>query len=129
MQSEWLLRAWLLFNSRFAARRLSKERAPGTIWLGAGLGSDSLGSLVDRIEAAMAKLGFRREGRSFHPHLTLGRVRGGGPANRALGKLLLANAGFEAGQVEIAETIVFSSELHPTGPTYKALCRAKLGAT
>ena len=32
------------------------------------------------VEAALGKLGFRKEHRRFEPHLTLGRVRSGGPA-------------------------------------------------
>jgi 2'-5' RNA ligase len=101
---------------------------PGAVWLGGGDGTERMAELADRIEGAMRKLGFPREGRRFQPHLTLGRVRGGGPAIQALAELLRQHADFQAGRTEIDEVVIFSSELHPSGPTYEALCRVPLGS-
>ncbi len=111
------------------AARFSKERAPRD-----NLARRRLGERQSRQPGRSHRGGHGQAGLSAgrpqlsspsHPRPRPGRR----PGQPGVGKLLLANAGFEAGQVEIAETIVFSSELHPTGPTYKALCRAKLGAT
>ena len=54
---------------------------PRTVWLGAGDGAEPMVVLHDRVEAALAKLGYREEHRRFQPHLTIGRVRGAGPAS------------------------------------------------
>jgi 2'-5' RNA ligase len=83
-------------------------------------------ALQERLEKPLAKLGFRKEPRRFEPHLTIGRVRNGGPAMLALGELLRQQADFEAGRTRVAELVVFSSQLGPQGPTYEALSRAPL---
>ena len=99
---------------------------PRTIWLGIGAGERELAALARRIESALEKLGFAREARGFHGHLTLGRVRRPSPALAALTPLLQDKADFEAGLTPIDEVVVFSSQLSPAGPTYEALSRAPL---
>jgi len=84
-------------------------------------------ALHDAIEDALTKLGFSKDRRRYRPHLTIGRVRRGGPGVRELGLLLQAKADFAAGWLSVRETVVFSSQLQPTGPVYEALGRAKLG--
>jgi 2'-5' RNA ligase len=103
---------------------------PKTVWLGAGGGQEPMIALHGAVEAALGKLGFRKEHRRFEPHLTLGRVRSGGPAVASLGQLLCQQADFHAGACHVGEVVVFSSELTPAGPVYAALGRASLkGAT
>ncbi|MGA2031710.1 MAG: RNA 2',3'-cyclic phosphodiesterase [Thermoguttaceae bacterium] len=101
-------------------------RRPRTLWLGGGRGREQMIALQERLEKPLAKLGFRKEPRRFEPHLTIGRVRNGGPAMLALGELLRQQADFEAGRTRVAELVVFSSQLGPQGPTYEALSRAPL---
>ena len=60
---------------------------PRTVWLGAAAGGESMVMLHDRVEAELAKLGYREEHRRFQPHLTIGRVRGTGPGIAELGTL------------------------------------------
>lgn len=100
-------------------------RRPRTIWLGT---EDDLTmrALHQHLEARLQKLGFRKDGRRFHAHLTLGRVRRGGPAMAELGRLLQEHAAFEAGTAPIVELVLFASHLSRTGPTYEPLGRAKL---
>jgi len=100
---------------------------PRTVWLGAGEGEDEMVALHDAVEAPLAKLGFRREHRRFHPHVTLGRVRRGGPGLAELGRRLVDSAEFSAGVVRVTEVVVFSSELTRTGPVYEVLGRGRLG--
>ncbi len=99
---------------------------PKTIWLGTGRGQAQMIALHGAVEAALSKLGFRKEHRRFEPHLTLGRARSGGPAVTELGQMLRGQADFQAGVGHVAEVVVFSSELQPTGPLYAALGRARL---
>lgn len=99
---------------------------PRTLWLGAGPGGEGLVALAEAVEIAMTKIGFRREGRRFEPHLTIGRVRNGGAPQEALGELLAENVDFHGGSMEVDEVVLFSSELRPDGPIYEALERAEL---
>jgi 2'-5' RNA ligase len=102
-------------------------RRPRTVWLGVGRGAEAMVALHERIERALAPLGFRREGRRFRPHLTLGRVREGGQGMAELARLLAEQTDFAAGAMEVDEVVVFSSTLDRTGPTYEALATCPLG--
>jgi 2'-5' RNA ligase len=100
---------------------------PRTVWLGVDRGAEELASLHKAIEKALAKRGFPKEGRRFHPHLTLGRVRRGGTPQRELGRLIRENEAFDGGSADIDEVVVFASFLDKSGPTYQPLGRARLG--
>ena len=102
-------------------------RRPRTVWLGIGQGSHQIVALNERIEPPLAKLGFRKEARRFQPHLTIGRVRRGGPVVAELGRLIAEHDDLEIGRSHVREAIVFSSQLDRSGPTYEALARAPLG--
>jgi RNA 2',3'-cyclic 3'-phosphodiesterase len=99
---------------------------PRTVWLGAGAGAEQMVVLHDRVEAALAELGYREEHRRFQPHLTIGRVRGAGPGIAELGKLLERHADAPVGHMTVRRVTVFSSELLPAGPVYEVLGSAEL---
>jgi len=100
---------------------------PRTVWMGVERGVAELESFQTGIEKALAKLGYRKEARRFHPHLTLGRVRRGGAAVRDLGRLIRDNEQFDGASASINKVLVFASFLDKTGPTYNVLGRAPLG--
>jgi RNA 2',3'-cyclic 3'-phosphodiesterase len=100
---------------------------PRTVWLGLERGAQELSELALTLEEMLADLGYPKEDRSFHPHLTLGRVRNAGPALKELTHFIRENAEFDAGVTEVREVIVFASHLDRAGPTYEALGRAPLG--
>jgi 2'-5' RNA ligase len=77
------------------------------------------------IEAELEKLGFHPEDRDFTAHLTIGRVRFV-PRGDELPRKLEQERDFPAGTMGVAEVVVFSSQLGPTGPTYTPLRRAPL---
>lgn len=99
---------------------------PRTIWLGAGQGADRLAALHASIDDALAPLGFRRESRPFTPHVTLGRVGRTGHAGPEVVERLTTLADFDGGVMEVAEAIVYASDLSRDGPTYTVLARAPL---
>jgi 2'-5' RNA ligase len=109
------------------AGAFANARRPRTLWLGSGSGEEEMVVLHKHIEGVLAKLGFRKEHRRFHPHLTIGRVRRGGPGVAELGQLIEQHADFLAGRVKVSQVVVFSSQLGRSGPTYETLSRAKLG--
>ena len=98
---------------------------PRTVWLGAG--AERMVVLHDRVEAALAELGYREEHRRFQTHLTIGRVRGSGPGIAELGKLLIEQADFAVGRMTVEKVTVFCSTLTPDGPIYEVLGTARLG--
>jgi RNA 2',3'-cyclic 3'-phosphodiesterase len=99
---------------------------PKTVWIGTGEGENQLAELFERIEDKLAeKLRFRKEGRRFHGHLTLGRVRPGIGLD-LLSEMLDTAENFEAGRMAVDEVVVFSSMLEKTGPIYESLGRVSL---
>jgi len=100
---------------------------PRTLWLGSGDEEQSATTLYKAVDQRLRKLGFRSENRKFVPHLTIGRVRRGGPGLATLSRLLSEHAQFDAGTTAVREVTVFSSELSSDGPAYTPLGRAELG--
>ena len=78
------------------------------------------------IETALQKLGLRRDKKPFKPHLTIARVRGGGPALDDLAHQIQANQTFDAGTTLVTEVTAFASILDPKGAKYEVLGRAPL---
>lgn len=97
---------------------------PRTVWLGVHAGSDAMTELHERIQAALAPLGFRAEGRRFRPHITLGRVRDSLAGSR-FAQVLAEQADFIAGEMIVGDVAIFSSELSRTGSRYETLGRAE----
>jgi 2'-5' RNA ligase len=128
-----------LRTTRAAARHESFELAglgvgafpsiqrPRTLWLGAGQGRDELTALHTSIDEGLFSLGFRRDSRPFTPHVTLGRASHGGHTGPVVAERLAKLADFDGGIQEVAEVIVYASELSREGPTYTVLARAPLG--
>lgn len=102
-------------------------RRPKVVWAGISEGADALARLHDKLEAAMLDLGcYRKEERSYTPHLTLGRVKSEADGF-TLAPLLTKQSEWGGGRTVIDEVLVFSSELERDGPVYTVLGRGKLG--
>ncbi len=97
---------------------------PRVLWV--GLESAALPRLAERVDSALAALGFAPEARPFQGHITLGRVRG----RRGLESL---QAAIEArrtarfGRCAIAELTAFGSDLRRDGAVYTKLWAAPFG--
>jgi 2'-5' RNA ligase len=101
-------------------------RRPRTVWVGVGEGHDALIALHDALESPLLELGcYRRENRPYTPHITLGRVQGD-RTNNQLAAELAKRASWKAGETQVREVLVLSSELTPKGPIYTVLGRGKL---
>ncbi len=99
---------------------------PHVIWLGVELGASEMAALSERVEDALSGLGFRREARRFHAHLTLGRVRKSGRAIDHLVAMLREHEETDFGPSVVDQVVIFSSELHPTGPIYEPMGHVEL---
>ena len=101
-------------------------RSPRVVWVGLAGDLEPLGVLYRRLEAAFASLGHLPEGRPFHPHLTLGRVRS--PAGRErLTRMLQEVDPPQCPGFRVGEMILFRSQLSPQGSTYTPLKVIPLG--
>lgn len=99
-------------------------RRPHTLWIGVGEGEAEVRRLQKAIDRALRKIRFPKEPRRYHPHLTIGRIRG--PDSGNLKELLQESSEFDAATVRIDEVVVFASSLGPGGSTYTVLGRAAL---
>ena len=101
------------------------KKYPRIIWIGI-VDSDILKELRDRIEIAMSLLGFLREDKKFHPHLTLGRVR----AQRGMISLMEELDLFhdkQFGSFRVDQVKLMKSELKQKGAEYRCLHTIPLG--
>jgi RNA 2',3'-cyclic 3'-phosphodiesterase len=73
----------------------------------------------------MILFGFKPEDRPFRPHLTLGRVKGRQHL-LSLQQILLARREFTAEAFDVAELVLYKSELRPDGARYTPQFKAPL---
>jgi 2'-5' RNA ligase len=99
---------------------------PWVLWV--GVEGKPLAELAERIEKALAQLGFEREHRNFTPHLTIGRWRQFKRPNKNLRDALEKEKECEFGGSTVREVILFQSVLSPGGAVYRRLKTARLSA-
>jgi 2'-5' RNA ligase len=101
---------------------------PRTLWIGIQDGAEELKQLQAAIDDALkAKLGYGKEQRGFHPHLTVGRVKRIPPeSRRQLSELIETHANFDADLAIIDEVVTFASFLGRGGPSHEPLGHAEL---
>ena len=91
------------------------ERSPRIIWIGVERGREEIIKLQEGIEESLSTLGFKREERKFHPHLTIARVKGRADFKELLGVPYKS-------RVFLTDSLVlFKSTLTPKGPIYGEL--------
>lgn len=117
-------------DSKPFALRLDKlgcfpnPRKPRVIWLGIEGDVDPLIRLQRALEQGLERQGWSSEGRRFHPHLTLGRVKN--TSN-------VVEAGYPWGQIraaghqQVSEICLVESDLRPSGAIYTVRMRTSLG--
>lgn len=99
---------------------------PRTLWVGVDEGQEFLQQIHAELEEVFHDFGFRRERRRFSAHLTLARVRQGGPQVALLQQKMQQFRDYQLGRSFVSELVVFSSELTPEGPIYTPLGRCDL---
>ena len=101
-----------------------RETDARVLWAGVEDPSGQLGKLAAAVEARMEQLGFEKETRAYHPHVTLGRVKEGGKSAPEL--LAAARSVAEFGSSLIREVVLYESKMKSTGSEYEALARLPL---
>ena len=92
-------------------------RRPRVIWVGVDP-SPALRCLKQDLEWALADLGFARETRAFHPHITLGRAEEGEGAGAFRGLDELAASLSYTGDVPAHQVDLMRSQLSRSGARY-----------
>ena len=96
------------------------------IWVGVEYEPGTMDRLAERLENAMEPLGFPREKRKFHPHITLARVKfAEDPSVLRAHAAEFAETDF--GTTRADQLVAYSSKLTPAGPIYAPLAKAPLG--
>ena len=100
---------------------------PRILWIGVTGERQVLQDLVFEIEVALEPLGFPVEKKSYHPHLTLARIK---RENAAVGAVLTKNNVLKCepqlGTLIVDRFILFQSDLDSSGATYTPLVTVKL---
>jgi 2'-5' RNA ligase len=91
---------------------------PRVVWIGAQP-SRAVLDLQAIVEQICAGQGFPKENRTFHPHITLGRVKD--TQNLARLTEAIKNTTFEPLPSLCAEVVLMKSDLHPRGSSYTEL--------
>ena len=100
------------------------RRQPRILWVGITEGKDILVALQKEIERKFEGLGFEREQRPFHPHLTIARLK---YLKGTAALLQVADQHqplSELGEWHVTEMVLFKSVLKPDGAVYTPLHKA-----
>ncbi len=98
-------------------------RRPATIWAGVTEGVGEVAEIFGKVNEGLARLGFEKERRRFHPHLTIARVKGGESRDRLVEELVdLEN--YEFGTINVERIALKKSVLTPSGPIYTTLAES-----
>ena len=95
---------------------------PRIFWIGLAGNTQALHDLVFEIEAELEALGFPPEEKSYHPHLTLARIK---RENAKVGSMLRQTRALETDQHLVALNVngftLFQSDLDSSGAKYTSL--------
>jgi 2'-5' RNA ligase len=85
-------------------------------------GTPRLSALQARIDLALEQIGFPREEKPFHPHLTVARAPGDSRLDVAA--IVAAHEAVPVAQTVVRELVLYQSELRPSGARYIPLSRS-----
>lgn len=91
------------------------SRRPRVIWVGLVGDTERLSLLYGSVESMLTSLGWDAEGRKYHPHLTLGRVK---DSRRVVKSQLPWGEVLVEGHMEVKSIHLVESQLLPTGALY-----------
>ena len=95
------------------------NRRPRIVWAGIEDPRGELGRLQETIASDLAVAGHPGDDKPFHPHITLGRVKGLRNINRLT--TIAESCTFEHPSVTVREIVIVRSDLRPGGSVYTIL--------
>jgi 2'-5' RNA ligase len=102
---------------------------PRVLWLGMTGDVDAIVTLQRAIEAGLEPLGYRREKRKFHPHLTVGRAKSSKGMILGLSEDFTEEHRYPMGEFTAQGLTLFRSELKRGGAVYTDLAYFPFGTT
>lgn len=103
---------------------------PRVFWAGVDQGADLLASLQDELAASLEPLGFVRESRPFHPHVTLARLEANRRQRPEPLRLTPSDLTWTAGCFPITDVKLLRSDLSaPSGKRYSVMASFPLSFT
>lgn len=107
------------FDARVAGMGAFPGRTIRVVWLGL---EGNFEELYQKVEEALAPLGFEREERGFSPHVTLGRVGRPGPqTSRLVAERIASLSSTDLGRFSVDRFYLKKSTLTRGGPIYDNL--------
>lgn len=98
---------------------------PRVLWIGMQKGQQEVVKVSEIVGLHLSEMGFAKENREFHPHLTLGRLRG--PIKKEMLKLYLEDEqSFTTTLSEVTDIILYQSILDRNGARYIEIFKSKL---
>lgn len=101
-----------------------RPERPNVIWAGISVNATVLTDMAEYLETETGKLGYAPERKSFHPHLTLARIKTQPPDE--LFQILEDRRNAEWGETTIDTIKFFQSELKSQGARYHEMQTVKL---
>lgn len=95
------------------------RKNPRVLWMGIEK-NEILKKLQPHLETELEKIGFPRDSRKFHPHLTLGRVRAFFNLESTLSELE-KHRDTNFGEMKVKKITFFKSTLKPSGAEYSVI--------
>lgn len=94
------------------------------VWAGIELNADQVVRIAEATDNVLEKIGFKKEQRPFHPHITLGRVRS--PSRSR--ELMRAITGYtvSAQEFSVEKAVFFRSTLTPQGAVHEPITAVRL---
>jgi len=102
--------------------------SPRILWVGIREPLDPVRKLHQNMEDVLSGAGFPREGRSFHPHITVGRVRRRLSRER-IERIVAALSGKRFGVAHADSYRLYESRLSPSGAVYAVVREIRFGGT
>ena len=99
---------------------------PRVAWIGVEP-IDALMTLQSKIQQGLEPLGFPKENRDFHPHLTLLRVKSRKNLHQLAQYIETEGPGQRAGVIKAEQVHLYQSILKPQGAEYRQLLTCELG--
>lgn len=109
-----------------SAGAFPNTRQPRVLWVGLSEGVEAAQRVQAHLDERLAAIGFEREARAFHPHLTIGRIK----SLKGTQALMARADDYQLPPLSFIarEIVLIHSQLHPAGARYTPLAKARFNA-